>query len=411
MNKVIEIAVGDVVFDKGIYPRFNHDPSLVQKYVFSIGEGGALPPITINQHNTLLDGWHRWTAYKSEGALFIPAHVVETDSVVDDRCRSIELNAKHGWGLSNAEKKEQSVALYAMNPSRSMEDRIVRIMGVSKSTVANWLRERKGHAKKQRDRRILDLWLACHTQKEIADAVGVGQDTVSRFTKSFFTDFDKIDKISKTFDPDFATYKRDLYDVWRDGKGKIAIDQRIMKNLLALYTKPGDIVIDPFAGRGSTIDACRQHFRRYWVSDLNPIVEREHEIRKFDVVQSLPDLRRRWSEVSLVFLSPPSWDQSECLDAYHAKLFGVLSAFAGKLPSGAKIVSLLPHVRKKKENRIVAHAFEMSSRMRAVDNVSLKQRICVVDSPDKYTEEEVEEAKRDGLVLILQRELTVWEVR
>lgn len=407
MNKVIEIAVGDVVFDKGIYPRFNHDPSLVQKYVFSIGEGGALPPITINQHNTLLDGWHRWTAYKAEGALFIPAHVVETDSVVDDRCRSIELNAKHGWGLSNAEKKEQSVALYAMDPSRSMEERIVRIMGVSKSTVANWLRERKGHAKKQRDRRILDMWLACHTQKEIADAVGVGRKTVG----DFIGEKCKSDKIAKTFDPDFATYKRDLYDVWRDGKGKIAIDQRIMKNLLALYTVPGDIVIDPFAGRGSTIDACRQHFRRYWVSDLNPIVEREHEIRKFDVVQSLPDLRRRWSEVSLVFLSPPSWDQSECLDAYHAKLFGVLSGFAGKLPSGSKIVSLLPHVRKKKENRIVAHAFEMSSRMRAVDNVSLKQRICVVDSPDIYTEEEVEEAKRDGLVLILSRELTVWEVR
>jgi hypothetical protein len=55
-------------------------------------------------------------------------------------------------------------------------------------------------------------------------------------------------------------------------------------NLLYLYTKPFDMVLDPFAGGGSTIDICKRRFRRYMVSDRKPIVEREKEIRKHDLI-------------------------------------------------------------------------------------------------------------------------------
>ena len=58
---------------------------------------------------------------------------------------------------------------------------------------------------------------------------------------------------------------------------------RWLDNLLYLYTNPADIVVDPFAGSGSTIDLCKKRQRRYWVADRKPIVEREHEIRKHDL--------------------------------------------------------------------------------------------------------------------------------
>jgi site-specific DNA-adenine methylase len=45
---------------------------------------------------------------------------------------------------------------------------------------------------------------------------------------------------------------------------------RWLDNLLYLYTQPFDIVVDPFAGGGSTIDVCKKRFRRYWVSDRKP---------------------------------------------------------------------------------------------------------------------------------------------
>jgi hypothetical protein len=55
-------------------------------------------------------------------------------------------------------------------------------------------------------------------------------------------------------------------------------------NLLYLYTKPFDIVLDPFAGGGSTIEVCKKRFRRKMFSDHKPIVERETEIRQYDLI-------------------------------------------------------------------------------------------------------------------------------
>jgi DNA modification methylase len=52
--------------------------------------------------------------------------------------------------------------------------------------------------------------------------------------------------------------------------------------MLYRYTEPLDIVVDPFAGDGSTIDLCKKRWRRYWVSDRKPVVEREHEIRSHE---------------------------------------------------------------------------------------------------------------------------------
>jgi DNA modification methylase len=39
---------------------------------------------------------------------------------------------------------------------------------------------------------------------------------------------------------------------------------RWVDNLLYFYTHPLDVVVDPFAGGGSTIDICKKRLRRYW---------------------------------------------------------------------------------------------------------------------------------------------------
>ena len=56
--------------------------------------------------------------------------------------------------------------------------------------------------------------------------------------------------------------------------------------MLYLYTKPFDMVLDPFAGGGSTIDICKRRFRRNLLSDRKPIVERETEIRQYDLIDT-----------------------------------------------------------------------------------------------------------------------------
>ena len=102
-----------------------------------------------------------------------------------------------------------------------------------------------------------------------------------------------------------------IYNVWKQQEKTEGLshfgnsDVRWVDNLLYLYTKPFDTVVDPFAGGGSTLDICKKRFRRCWVSDRPPIEERKNDIREIDVVEDgLPDLRKRWSVRSRGWLPP-----------------------------------------------------------------------------------------------------------
>jgi len=86
-----------------------------------------------------------------------------------------------------------------------------------------------------------------------------------------------------------------------------SIPQEIIDNLLYYYTNPFDVVFDPFAGGGSTIDKCIERKRRCYASDLSPIVERG-DIRQWDITSGLPD---DLPVPDFVFLDPPYWKQAE----------------------------------------------------------------------------------------------------
>ncbi len=72
----------------------------------------------------------------------------------------------------------------------------------------------------------------------------------------------------------FANFEPKLYSVWNfpgatnEVKHFGNIPPEIIDNLLYYFSKPFDVVFDPFGGGGSTIDRCIARKRRYWVSDL-----------------------------------------------------------------------------------------------------------------------------------------------
>jgi len=80
----------------------------------------------------------------------------------------------------------------------------------------------------------------------------------------------KANKVSADHLVDFTP---PVYNVWKfkdrtPGNSHFGnTEPTILDNLLYLYTKPFDIVADPFAGGGSTINVCKKRMRCYWVSD------------------------------------------------------------------------------------------------------------------------------------------------
>ena len=136
---IVEIPLGKVTFRKDLYPRIETNPTTVQKYAEDLE---VLPPIKVNQHYALIDGWHRWTAHKKAGAEQIAVEVVETTSDQHLLELAIIANAKHGLQLSLNDKQKMARNIYHTTHEREREEKkkhLAKILSVSVRTIQSWL--------------------------------------------------------------------------------------------------------------------------------------------------------------------------------------------------------------------------------------------------------------------------------
>ena len=95
----------------------------------------------------------------------------------------------------------------------------------------------------------------------MAETLNVPQQTLSRWIEDF-THFGQLSDLGKIA-AEFSDFQAPLYNVWKRQVKTNEVshpgnsEQTIVENLLHAYTNPFDVVVDPFAGGGSTIDVCR----------------------------------------------------------------------------------------------------------------------------------------------------------
>ena len=418
------MKVCDVVFRDDLYPRIETSAGTVQKYAEDLS---VLPPIKVNQHNELIDGWHRWTAHKKNEVENIEAIVIETASDSDLLEKAIETNATHGLQLSQADKKDMARKIYNGTPERERDEKkkqLASILSVSERTVRDWLSRVDKDAKEARNKKIFDLWLACHEQAEIASIVG---ETPARVNQ-IVADLPKLDSLAKP-DQTSANHAEDgfqvpIYNIWKQQEKSNAVghfgnsEQRWLDNLLYLHTNPFDVVLDPFAGGGSTIDVCKKRFRRYFVSDRKPIVEREKEIRLHDLKDG-PHKPPQWKDVKLVYLDPPYWKQAENqysqdaedlanmdLQKFNESLAGIINGYAKKITAAFIALIIQPTQWKSPERQFVDHIGDM---LKAV-KLPVEMRYSVPYESQQCNAQMVEWSKENKRCLVLTREIIVWRV-
>lgn len=423
MQQEIILQISDVVYREDLYPRSLTAPEKVQDYAENLE---VLPPIEVNQQNILIDGWHRWTAHKKIGAQEIRAIITETTSEAQLLELAIQRNNAHGLQLSRTDKQDNARKIYHVTPIKDRQTKkaeLAEILSVSPRTVQNWLSRIDKDTKEQQKKKVLDLWMQCFTQEEIAEQVGIPQQSVSEIIpkKENFP-------ISVKFSFDDDSFSPPLYNVWKlqNKSNKVShfgnSEQQWLENLLYLYTEPFDIIVDPFAGGGSTIDVCKKRGRRYYVSDRKPIVEREHEIRQHDLTTGLPSVPR-WKDVKLVFLDPPYWKQAEgqyssdaedlanmSLFDFHSHLHGIITEFSRKLKGydDTKYIALIiqPTQWKAPDRKFTDHIAAM---LKTVD-LPVHMRYSAPYESQQCTAQMVEWAKQNKQTLVLTREIIVWEV-
>ena len=76
-------------------------------------------------------------------------------------------------------------------------------------TVSKWLSRTLKEEKERKKETAFNLWLACHTQEEIAEAVDMTQQAVALWEKEF-TKISEADNFvnSPDFDPPLYRYRR-----------------------------------------------------------------------------------------------------------------------------------------------------------------------------------------------------------
>lgn len=481
MSETITIKVADVVFDKAYYTRTeSQSPAKVQEYALSI-DTGLFPPILITQDNILLDGWHRWMAHKQRNIETIDVEILDTSGFVFDgkqdlhaiRRKAAAANYRHGQPPTESELKKQIRDEYrAKMESLDQQGRaaLKKDMAKDYSRSERYIRDVTSRIDKDLKVELretaFNMWMGCYSQQEIADEVGFGQPAINEFVKNLQlikngteAENDKLDEnpeLTNTDDREFddeeqddsnslGVYKLDkrllikanhmdeyfkppIYNIWKQQERSKQVNHfgnseiTWLDNLLYLYTKPFDVVVDPFAGGGSTIDLCKARLRRYLVSDRKPIDIRS-DIRTHDIkdgVLSPPT----WKDVKLVYLDPPYWLQAQGqysqdaddlanmeLDAFNEKLSCLVKTYAEKLKrarvENAYIALIIqPTQWKAPERQFVDHIGDM---LRLV-KLPVDMRFSVPYESQQCNAQMVEWAKANRKCLVLTRELVVWRV-
>ncbi|MDQ3541693.1 MAG: site-specific DNA-methyltransferase [Chloroflexota bacterium] len=425
---VKNVLLSAIKFDESLYPRRDgHKPNLVQKYAETLDQIEAHKKyIAVAADGTLLDGRHRHLAYRTVANgedREIPAFSYDVHDRGDMFDIAAQLNSTHGDQLSKQDKIDAAQKMYRQ--FGRTQDEIAQVLSASKTLVNDALRSILADERKARKKNVIDLWMRCETTAYIAEDENIDTKTVRNIIEEWG------EKYRNTKFPMFEDdgWKAPLYNIWNFHKltndsehfGNSA--QEIVDNLLYMYTEPFDIVLDPFAGGGSTIDVCKKRSRRYWVSDRKPIEARAGDIRQSDISEGPPPLHKRWSDVSLVYLDPPYWRQAQNqysqdpsdlanmdLEQFYGTLVVYVKSLVSKLRKGAHIALLIQPTQWSADDRqVVDHVFDLVQRMTG-STVQYKHRIICPYSTEQYNAQQVTWAKDQREVLVLNRELIVWEV-
>jgi len=422
-EKVVDI--GTITYDKERYSRDKVDQLAVLEYSEKLA---ILPPIIINQDGIIIDGVHRYLASKKAEQKQIRVKQIEMD-LENIQLANLLFDITSGVRHPEIDIKKICQHYWSANPEANRA--LYTELGVSRQRFGEYTSDiskaKKAEVNKQIAYALLD---PTKTQTEIAELFGYKTDTAIKTVKNTILGFlpesgtstkDAVLESDYDFLVSAYDYQPDLYNIWNRAKGDADNNHfghfplHFMKNLLYYHTQPFNTVYDPFAGGGTTIDACEFMMRKYIVSDRKPMQHRE-EIRQHDINDGLPEYLP--AKINLAFLDPPYWKQAEgkysddsedlgnmSLDQFNAsmeKLLKELSKY--KVERIAIVIS--PSQWSSENRKFIHHLVEFNT---CLDKYELEIAYSLPYSTQQYNGNQVNIAKEQKFCMSLTRELWVWK--
>lgn len=185
----------------------------------------------------------------------------------------------------------------------------------------------------------------------------------------------------------------------------------IVFNVLYFWSVQGDLVIDPMAGGGVTIDVCKMMKRKCIAWDVNPVRD---DIEKHNAAEPWPV---EPDTASLVFIDPPYWKQKRGdykgennladldLREFYQTMGAVFEQAFKSLKSGGHLAVLIGPTQ---ENGTVHdHALEFST-MLPEKGFAYENRVIIPYTTQQVSGFDVAQAKKSRFLLKLHRDLLVF---
>lgn len=102
--EAITLQIGEININYNYYPRISADEKTVERYVNSVLCGEQFPPIVVDKDNNLIDGYHRFLAYKEAGKNEFEVLRILNDLTDEERFLvAVELNLRHGKSFTESD--------------------------------------------------------------------------------------------------------------------------------------------------------------------------------------------------------------------------------------------------------------------------------------------------------------------
>ena len=411
-DTAINMLCSDIEWVKELYPRLKPSDAVIERYRAAID---LLPPIVVARGRILVDGFHRWQAHQREGLPEIAVIDLGELSDIEIVKESYRRNKAHGHQLETSDKKRGADQLYRQGVRDIQE--ICDLLGITKSTAETYLRDARRDEKREQQETLWDRRLDCEFDS-YSQAAGA-MDITDKTAKAWISEFSDQSVFSE------PPESRQDYDIWSfptadpDAGAQSyfgAIPPQVVENLLWYFTEPGDVVVDLFAGSGTTIDVAKAVGRRVWAADIRGNYYSPHlPIHTHDALTGWPDAAP--AHADLVLLDPPYWRQARgryssepgelaemSLDDFNAAWCKIVKTVMPHAKQVAYIIS--PTTLLQDEPAPVDHAFQMLSPF--LDNGwSMWHRIMVPYTTYQFTGIDVERARDARRMLPLYRDLVV----
>lgn len=351
------LSLDAVVWDPSIYPRAKWSTSTIERYVDALEAGDEFPPVIVEEGTMrLLDGKHRLEAHKKAERPTILVQQRPIPEGMSAKRYAAMLSARHGDRMSNADLKALALEEAESDPKAFKVSDFVREMGVGESTVYDWVGHILAREREQRRAQVLRLTLLGWTQVDIATALGVSQPTVSEDGEALGIQRGRLNiespdsvvfdirrllaerlerhEVARRFNlspvlveairlygSDDRSRLKGLdvkvqpYDVWQfpschdlmgdEHPGRIPGE--LICHALYFLTDPGDLVVDPMAGSGTTLDACLLMGRKARGYDIDHRHDRI-DVESHNLADGWPDTVGR---ARLIFWDPPYFDKMD----------------------------------------------------------------------------------------------------